>query len=227
MSRERVIGISMRCDRLEEYNEVRDSISQEWTKLLLKFNYKFYYIPNCLNNVEEYIKRMGTTDLLLTGGNDIEPRRYGENTKLKSVNVDRDKTEEQIIQCAVKYEIPLIGVCRGMQMINVFFAGRLIELVQPLYNNHIGIHHAITIIEEAYITSIGAKNLLTNSFHKFGIIEDTLASNLRIWAISDDQVVEAIYHKDYNIKGIMWHPEREESLEKTFKILFDLSKEVH
>jgi putative glutamine amidotransferase len=103
-------------------------------------------------------------------------------------------------------EIPLLGICRGMQVINDYFGGN-----QRTTNDlkHVNKHHKILIIENEIQKYFQKKEIEVNSFHNNLIDKNTVGKNLEIFAISEiDNTVEGFYHKKFPILGIMWHPER-------------------
>ena len=102
-------GISLRVELIEKYNEKRDTISQEWTIFLQNLAITPILIPNTLDDVKSYISDVGIDGIILSGGDNVG--RFPE----------RDKTEKQILDYAVDKRFPVLGVCRGMQIINEYF----------------------------------------------------------------------------------------------------------
>lgn len=96
-----------------------------------------------------------------------------------------------LIEYAVQNKVPLLGVCRGMQSIAVYFGSSLKKV-----EGHIATKHEIT----------GEMNRIVNSYHAYAI--DQLGSRLQVIAQTKQGDIEAIQHLDYPITGIMWHPER-------------------
>ncbi|MDA0987367.1 MAG: gamma-glutamyl-gamma-aminobutyrate hydrolase family protein [Bacteroidetes bacterium] len=159
---------------------------------------------------------------VLTGGSDVDPNLYkSENHfKIYGINKKRDEFELKIIETAFKNKIPLIGICRGLQVANVYFKGTLWEDLEIIgnKNNHKSINdiqdrsHEINISENTLLHQIVKnKKVNVNSSHHQGarIIGDELIES----AISDDGVIEALELKDKTKNPFMlfvqWHPERE------------------
>ena len=106
--------------------------------------------------------------------------------------------------------IPVLGICRGMQFINVVFGGRLNRsLGQSGIPNHVRVSHSLSVVSSTGKRIFRRDSFDVNSFHEQGVLLEHLAPDLEILAVSEDgQVVEAIHHKYRPIIGIQWHPER-------------------
>jgi len=139
--------------------------------------------------------------VILSGGNNVNPKLYASDEELSSVYDMRDLNEYKIIKYCINKSIPLIGICRGMLLINVFFNGKITHNI----NNHVNVEHNILI--NRFNDYLGDKKVV-NSFHKHAIKIDDLSSNMNCFAISEDGCVEGIYDNEQSIFGIQWHPER-------------------
>jgi putative glutamine amidotransferase len=133
--------------------------------------------------------------LILSGGNSIASLCEDDSCCL-----DRDLFEYDILGSAVKAEIPVLGVCRGMQLINLFYGGQ-VERVE----SHVATQHRV----ENAVDSTYPDHLTVNSFHHWGIQEQGLPPELDALYLDDHKCVEALTHKSKKVSGIMWHPERE------------------
>ena len=100
------IGISLRVELIKKYDEKRDCISHDWINFLQKIDCMPILIPNNLHDVENYITDLNLDAIILSGGDNI-----GDFP-------ERDKTENSILEFGIKNAIPILGVCRGMQIIN-------------------------------------------------------------------------------------------------------------
>ena len=107
------IGISLRITNAQNYVEKRDSISHDWPVFLEQLGFSPLLIPNTISDIPTFLDEMKISGLILSGGDNI-----GDD------NV-RDKTENMILDYAVSHNVPLIGICRGMQVINTFFGGKI------------------------------------------------------------------------------------------------------
>ena len=156
--------------------------------------------------------------ILLTGGHDVNPSLYGEAMlPTCGTNVDtRDQLEMRLLNKAFNHDIPLLGICRGMQLMNVFFGGALMQdipteaptiiehhMAAP-YNRNV---HDINIDTDSLLYRImGRETLGVNSYHHQGI--KRLATGLTSVATSFDGMIEAVEHQGRSfMMGIQWHPE--------------------
>ena len=124
------IGITLRIETIKKYDEKRDAISHDWTKFLQDSDVLPIFIPNTLTDTKYFLEKMKLDGLILSGGDN------------KGDDIERDKTEQEIIELSVKNKIPLLGICRGMQVINDFFGGGIIATNNL---NHVAKHHEIKL----------------------------------------------------------------------------------
>ncbi|MFQ5716814.1 MAG: gamma-glutamyl-gamma-aminobutyrate hydrolase family protein [Nitrospinales bacterium] len=221
------IGVTLRVSQAEGYRETRDAISHEWVPYLQALGYTPILIPNTLENVDSYVQSLGVEALLLTGGNDISPEAYGgdpQTTSGDGPSRERDRTEFQLLEYAKQKRIPVIGTCRGMQLINAFSGGALIQNIRQQIGstvNHIARNHPVKITDPGFAAFLKRQRFTVNSFHSQGVTISTLASDLKPFAISEaDGVLEGLFHPTLPWLGLQWHPERETpSLETDKKII--------
>ena len=192
------IGITFRITNAETYDEKRDSLSHDWPVFLEKIQGMPIWIPNSFTNLEQFLQEVDLDGIILSGGDNI------------GQTPERDKTEIKLIDYAINNNIPIFGVCRGMQVLNKFFGGE-----QEFLNTdtHVGNNHSIKIKNESFSKLINSTDVLVNSYHRNIISVDSLAETLTPFAFSDiDNTVEAFVHSTLPIIGVMWHPEREQKL---------------
>ncbi|CAN5821133.1 gamma-glutamyl-gamma-aminobutyrate hydrolase family protein [soil metagenome] len=160
--------------------------------------------------------------LLLTGGEDVSPEHYGEDPhpRLGITNPLRDAMEMHALQQALQHELPVLAVCRGMQLLNVCFGG---SLYQDLPSQRPGEivheqqapvgrrwHSAEVELESRLARIFGSTELFINSFHHQGL--KRVGSGLRPLARAEDGLIEAVEAVDYPwVFGVQWHPERGEA----------------
>ena len=151
----------------------------------------------------------GCSHLLLCGGGDVHPAFYcQENVCSKNIDVIRDLKEFYLINYFFTKGLPILGICRGMQIINVFFGGSLRQSISDknlhyLKNNDC--YHFITtvnnLLEKNYFNQ-----LLVNSSHRQCV--DKIGKNLTPTLFSDDIICEGFAHKNNKILAVQFHPER-------------------
>lgn len=144
--------------------------------------------------------------LLLTGGGDIEPSRYGETVLNDSVKSEpgRDELEFSLLNSFLTMDKPIAGICRGLQIINVYFGGTLWQdLPVPLGLTHTGENGNDRI--HPVVWSDGLKQEV-NSYHHQAVRES--AGCLRVCAQAPDGIIEAAAHVSLPVRGVQWHPER-------------------
>lgn len=160
--------------------------------------------------------------LVLTGGYDIAPHRYGEEPieQLGEVNEDRDEMEFLVLGGAIDRELPVLGICRGHQLLNVHFGGSLYQDIAAQMDSdavHTGTddwsqhHHTVTVEAGSRLEQcLGIRSFEVNSFHHQAVKK--VGDGLRVTARADDGMVEALETVDGSwILGVQWHPERHEA----------------
>ena len=178
------IVFTQRVEVIESYGERRDCADQHIADFLYACGVLPIPMPNNPELVKTYIEGVRPDGLFFSGGNDLAA--YGGNAP------ERDETERKLIGCSENLGIPLFGICRGMQMITTYYGAKLDKI-----DGHIRTKHRISGM---------LSRDSVNSFHGMGVKE--VQEPLIELARSDDGVVEAIQHKEYNIAAVMWHPER-------------------
>ena len=150
--------------------------------------------------------------LLLPGGVDVAPERYGElrSPQLGEVNMERDAFEYRILTEAVRLRKPILGICRGVQVLNVFLGGSLYQDLPSEYPDtsvvHMGATHPISIERNSRLHRVlGKEKVEVNSFHHQAV--KRLAPGLRVSACSLDGSIEAVECDSLPIVGVQFHPE--------------------
>lgn len=189
----KVVAVSQRVDFLSARCERRDAIDQRFCAWLSAAGYLPVPLPNVLSasaaeraspeharRLQSWLEAVRPSAVALSGGNDI-----GENA-------ERDFTEAQLLQWAAARSEPVLGICRGMQMMAVW-SGAALKPVE----GHGGTRHALR----------GRLDGEVNSFHDFALM--SCPRDFEILAVAEDGEVEAMRHKLLPWEGWMWHPERE------------------
>jgi len=166
--------------------------------------------------------------ILLTGGADIEPHRYGaEPDGNGDYEPARDEFEITLLGAAIAQDLPVLGICRGTQLINVYAGGSLRQHV-PVHARfelapHIRVHRVTiepgTMLSEVY----GQDQMDVNSLHHQAV--DTTGPSIVVSARADDGTVEAIELVDHPAIGVQWHPEMHNQHELIFDWLIKKASE--
>ncbi|RMT93759.1 hypothetical protein ALP39_200451 [Pseudomonas marginalis pv. marginalis] len=189
------IAITQRVERIPGYNEQRDCLDQRWSTLMEGLGIDLIPVPNGMSSVSGWFERQNVTGLILSGGNDLSHLPAASNA-----SPERDAVEACLLAKARELALPVLAVCRGMQMLNHFLGGDLTPLV-----GHVNSVHAINVAASAPLLAAYRQ---VNSFHGWGIQPDGLAENLLAQAWADDGSIEAFVHNELPWTAIMWHPER-------------------
>jgi putative glutamine amidotransferase len=174
-----------------------------------------------VGNKSDYLDYVDLIDgLLFTGGNDIAPYFYGENPikELHSMSSIRDEYEFSLFRSAYEKQMPIFGICRGIQLINVALGGSLYQDIHSQCPGALGhfpektatdeLYHSIQITKNSKLHEIfGEEKIFTNSFHHQSV--KMLGNNLMATALSEDGIIEAVEstEKDRYVLGVQWHPE--------------------
>ncbi len=146
----------------------------------------------------------GCCGLVLAGGSDIEPSLYGQpNVAAKNPHPERDEMELRLIREALRLNLPILGICRGAQMLNVALGG---TLVQDIGDGHTGVRHGVRFEPGSKVAAI-ARPSTVNSRHHQAV--DRLGDGLRVavWS-AEDNIVEAIEAPERRfVIAVQWHPE--------------------
>lgn len=186
--------------------------------------------------IMEQIKRVD--GIVISGGYDVNPLSYGDepHEKLGFIYPKRDKFDIYAIKTAYELEKPILGICRGHQILNVAFGGNLYQdmsLIDGAYIKHTqqsqpgSVGHSVHIKKGTKLYDIFKGNIVTNSFHHQAVKD--VARDFIVSAVSKDGVIEAIEKDgDAFVMGIQWHPEmmtaaEDENMVKLFKKLVEES----
>lgn len=190
-----ILGLSQRVAVDEKTGEIRDCLDQNWSQLLRNYGHFIIAIPNDPQNLKIFLENIKIDGIILTGGNDLASLSTGVN-----VSIARDQSEISLLNYASDQKIPVLGVCRGFQMLNTFLGGTLTRVA-----GHVGYPHEVTTVNDDFVDS---QSFIVNSFHDYVIQEDDLAKEFRPLAIAVDGSIESAISGQHNWIGIMWHPER-------------------
>ena len=195
MAKKMKIGVTQRVDKVNSYNEVRDTLDQKLIDWVVQSGFVPVPIPNTLAsvkfpndnqpNIENWLNSIKIDAILLSGGNDL------------GISKQRDLTEKYLLSWADKNKKAALGICRGMQIMGVYGGGELIPV-----DGHVGLEHKLQ-------DGCNPSDLFpepVNSFHNQALKE--CPDSFEILAMSEDGSLEAIRHKELPWEAWMWHPER-------------------
>lgn len=174
---------------------------------------------------EAVVKHLPDTDtnydgLILTGGSDVDPKYYNEPVDgAVGIDNERDAAEFAILEAFVAVGKPVMGICRGHQLINVFFGGSLYQHLpeSDLHRSATGekIVHEVTAIHDSILDKLYGTLFAVNSTHHQAV--KNLGIGLRATAYWADKYVEAYEHTSLPVLGVQWHPERMDTGAKIFE----------
>ena len=179
----KIVAVSQRVDHFHERNETRDALDQRLAAFVAICGYMPVQVPNALGRaIRDWLTVVQPAAVLLSGGNDI------------GQCAERDETELALLNYAHERHMPVLGICRGMQML-AHWSGTDLHSVQ----GHVRTRHCLAgkIVGEV------------NSYHGFSLAACPV--DFEVLARSEDGEIEAIRHQFLPWEGWMWHPEREEN----------------
>jgi len=187
--------ITQRGESLPNRGETRDTLDRRLSLWVREAGLQPVPIPNIWlargNGLEEWLNKIGISAVILSGGG-----HPGDDP-------EREHTETGILKYAERRELPVLGICRGMQMMGVYAGASLVEV-----SGHVGARHMV----EGTITGE------VNSFHNKALSGCPLG--YQITSRSGDGVLESIRHKTLPWEGWMWHPERDQVFAQDFLARF-------
>lgn len=161
--------------------------------------------------------------LILSGGGDIDASFFNESLSEKAMLVDknRDKFEIELCKKAVDKNMPILAICRGVQVLNVALGGNIIQHIDGhVYEGDCDLTHKIRIVKDSYFDNLfDDDEFVVNSIHHQAL--NKISTEFEVLAYCDD-IIEAVKHKNKDfIVGVQFHPERIYDESAECKILFD------
>lgn len=192
-----IVGITQRIDSIAGRDELRDALDQRLIQWVVRAGFLPLAIPNTLlainhsgevsdeTTLEGWLKSVQPDALILSGGNDI-----GEYAQ-------RDATESHLLSWAETKRVPVLGICRGLQMMAVWAGADLARI-----DGHAGTRHDLVALVDESEWPVNV-----NSYHNWGL--SSCPEKFGVMAQAEDGCIEAIRHISLSWEGWMWHPERE------------------
>ncbi|MDD6525680.1 MAG: gamma-glutamyl-gamma-aminobutyrate hydrolase family protein [Firmicutes bacterium] len=224
----KLIGITCEIDDSEK--RVADRVPHNYSDSIIKAGGIPVIIP--MHRNEEVIKALveKLDGVLLTGGKDVNPLIYNEQPHVlcKQTMMERDRYEALVLKYAHERKIPVLGICRGCQFINVYFGGSLYQDNSLCDSNTIDHNqkeayhcpsHSINVREGSFLYDIFGEVGLVNSFHHQSI--KRVAKGFKKIAISNDGIIEGIEGIRWPIVGLQFHPEMMHDADVKMQMIFD------
>ena len=200
----------------EKYNVDQHYVGDNYIRSLEAVGATVILIPysSSKDRLQEYIDLCD--GFVVPGGKDVDPSFYGEKNEGLSVGTEPffDQYELDGIDMIIKTGKPILGICRGIQIINVYFKGTLWQDIPSEVSSslrhvqdsdrHVGTHE-VQIEQDSLLYSMFGNSLLVNSFHHQAVKD--VGEGLRVIARSSDGVIEAVEAENYPLLAVQWHPE--------------------
>lgn len=212
----KTVAIVPRASRPND--SLRISLSDKYLKIFADRGINHFIIPFSSPDLKALLDMCD--GVLVPGGDDIDPKYYGEENEGLSHGVDEliDTLDKDVIEYCIEKKKPMLGICRGIQSIAAFMGGSLYQDIPSAGLTHDVIDHTHDVIKTAD-TPLSVKlpdSFRINSYHHQSV-KDLPEGFVTTFMHND--VIEAIEHKTLPIIGIQWHPERFDTEES--KIIFD------
>ena len=150
----------------------------------------------------------GLDALLVPGGSDIDPRRYGQDPDPATSPADfaaQDQFEADLLSAAIEHGVPVLAICRGFQLLNVEHGGTLVQDVASDSIHRNSVHEVELAPDSALSGAIGTSTLPVSSYHHQAV--SRVGDGLRVVGRAPDGVVEALEHETATLLAVQWHPE--------------------
>ncbi len=223
----KLVGVS--CNLGVSLKQSVHKVNDNYIKALEKAGCAVVVIPQVDDDIIKGIVEH-LDGIVLTGGDDVDPALYQEEKSnyVKKTDVNRDRYEMAILKHAVKRKLPVLGICRGCQLINVYFGGNLYQdnrlcpsntLKHRTPSNKPATMHNIVVRNDSFLEDILGEVAVVNSYHHQSVHK--LGKDLMKIALSNDGIVEGIQHKVLPIVGLQFHPEKNCEEDHKMQMIFD------
>lgn len=201
--------VLLTCDHIPSDNGlVYHRLFRTYTDAILRAGAFPLIIPACPDDAVLQTLADTADGLLLTGGCDVSPARYGEETSPNCglIDTERDEIELALFNAFIKREKPVLGICRGSQLINCALGGTLYQdLPSECGVNHSGVSHEIVCTPDSFLAQLFGERFITNSTHHQSV--KMPGEGVEIIARCGD-IVEGFRHQRLPIFATQFHPER-------------------
>lgn len=234
-----IIGLAL-SNRVKS-KKIYSVINNDYIKAVQKAGGIPILIPfsDNIENIKEYTNKL--QGIIFTGGEDISPLLYNEepHKEVQCIIEERDRFELELFKEVYEKKIPILGICRGLQLINIALGGNLYQDINsqipnsyghaPKYTLRSNLYHSVKIEKGSKLFDIfKTEDLKVNSFHHQSIKK--LGNDLKITANSNDGIVEAIESVNEKfLVAVQWHPEnlveKHDEFLKIFELLINNAKQ--
>lgn len=224
------IIIGLTCCEMEDIEHPAQRTNEDYIDAVIESGAVPILLPICEDN-EVIEKQLDCIDgLIVTGGVDVNPLFYHDSYSEKqgSSSFRRDTYEMKLIKMCSEKKIPMLGICRGQQIINVTFGGTLFQ-DNTMLSHEVFEHqqkekkdypvHSVHVDKGSFLYPIFKDTHYVNSFHHQSIKD--LAKDFDVIARSDDHIVEAIQHQTLDIWAVQFHPEMMHNRDKKMQEIFN------
>lgn len=178
--------VTQRVEHLVDRGESRDAIDQKWSKLLFEANLLPLFLPNDVTIAKAMINNIqgAICGALLTGGNSIQC--------CEGDSPERDEMELFLVDYCIEHKMPVLGVCRGMQVLLDKYGGEFKKVKGQVLPS-----------QQVFVNS---KEVTKNSYHDWSSVD--IPQEFIVFAETECKIVKGVKHQTEALTGIMWHPER-------------------
>lgn len=210
-------------------DQFRKFMQSKYTASLRRAGARVLWIET--DDLQKAIAQMLKCDgLLLSGGEDVDPAYYGQavSEKCGTIVKERDHIEMEMLKAFLPTGKPILGICRGEQLLNVYFGGTLHQDIADLAgcrhddypHKDLGNHRVSVAGETKLARILGKKTLQVNSLHHQAV--DRVAPEMTAAAVCEDGIIEAIEHQSHRFCiGVQWHPEHMTPFSKRQRRIFE------
>lgn len=209
----KIIGATPRI--IFEGTTKKQFINERYVSCLIERGFNVIMLTTKNPNIEDVLSICD--GFLITGGADVNPKNFNETNEglSKGCDTDLDDIDKIVTLHSIKHKKPLLGICRGIQSINVFAGGSLYQDIGKSHGN-VSIDHFVDVFDNRLLSFKNPK-INCNSYHHQAL--KTIAPDFKVIAKYED-TIEAVVHNSLPIIAVQWHPEMIPNTEES-KIIFD------
>lgn len=227
-----LIGITCGTSALDpSAKNLQDRLNHSYSRAVARAGGIPVVIPNATTSGHPHDLLARLDGLLLSGGYDVAPDLYGERKVNDTVEVDseRDAAEMALIPKAIEIGMPILAICRGIQVLNVALGGTLIQDIPSQVetsichsqkaDRHVAVHRVSVEAGSRLCDALGTERLDVNSFHHQAL--KRAAAGLRVTAAAPDGTIEGVEGIGEGfLLGVQWHPEEMLDVQEPARKLF-------